>query len=78
MAKKSELKKPEAKVKLTDLTVPELLAKASQINKDLNKKKLELTMRKLRNVKEVLFLRKELARVKTQINVKMKLNSVKL
>ncbi|OGD09277.1 50S ribosomal protein L29 [Candidatus Amesbacteria bacterium RIFOXYB1_FULL_44_23] len=70
-------KKTEVKISLADMTVTELISKSKQLYAEISKKKLEQKVGRLKNIREVFNLRKELARVKTILHIKMKLNSVK-
>jgi ribosomal protein L29 len=69
---KKVTKKTDTKVilPLKDMTVAELTAKSRQLFADISKKKLEKTVGRLKNTREIFSLRKELARVKTFISVK--------
>jgi ribosomal protein L29 len=69
--------KKQEKIRLSDLSVGELLAKAKALRSDLMKKQLDKGVGRLRNTRELFNIRKNLARVKTVINIKLKLNSVK-
>ncbi len=75
MAKTKE-KKIE-KISLSDLSLPELAAKAKTMGSELVKKRLDKEAGRLRNTREIFVMRKEMARIKTMINLKLKLNSVK-
>lgn len=70
-------KNQNEKIRLSDLSQGELLAKVKELNKDLDKKRLDKGVGRLKNTRQLFNLRKELARVKTVINGKMRLNSVK-
>ena len=61
-------------VKLADLTSGELIVKSRELADQIQKKKLELPIGRLKNTREVFHLRKMLARVKTIITLK---NTVK-
>lgn len=75
MAKTKE-KKIE-KITLSDMSLPELVAKAKTMRANLVKKRLDKEVGRLRNTREIFIARKENARVKTVINLKLKLISVK-
>lgn len=77
MAKKDLKKEVKTEISLKDMTMSELSDKAKSIAVDIQKKKLDKAVGKTKNIKEVFFLRKTLARVKTELNTKMRLNSVK-
>lgn len=69
-------KKNEEKIiKLVDMTPAELAVKAKELAGQIQKKKLELPIGRLKNTREVFFLRKQLARVKTIMSVKNTLKS---
>jgi ribosomal protein L29 len=71
MAKK-EIKntKKQEVLPLKNMTVAELSSKAKQLSADITKKKLDKSVGRLKNVREIFNLRKELARVKTFITIK--------
>jgi ribosomal protein L29 len=72
MAKKTEkiTNKVKTVLPMKDMSVAELGAKVKQLLADISKKKLEKTVGRLKNTREVFNLRKELARAKTFISVK--------
>jgi ribosomal protein L29 len=53
-----------------DMTTPELIVKAKQLAFEISKKKLEKSVGRLKNMREIFHMRKDLARVKTIISVK--------
>lgn len=53
-----------------DMTAPELKVKAKQLAFEISKKKLEKSVGRLKNMREIFHMRKDLARVKTIISVK--------
>lgn len=69
MAKK-EARKTLTTLTLRDMTETELAVKVKQLNLDIQKKRLEKAVGRLKNMREIFGLRKELARVKTIIKVK--------
>jgi ribosomal protein L29 len=75
MAKTKE--KKQERIKLSDLSVGELQAKSKTLRSDLVRKQLDKGVGRLRNTRDLFNIRKEIARVKTLINIKLKLNSVK-
>ena len=77
MATKTSKKETKVQIKLQDMTVPELMEKVKQLKTSAQKIKLERIVSKSRNVREVYNLRKQLARTKTVLNMKMTLNKVK-
>ena len=70
-------KKEDVKIALIDMTISELASQAKQITTEITKKRLEKIVGRVKNVREIFNLRKQLARIKTALNTKMKLNSVK-
>ena len=72
MSKKENKKTEKAVLPLTAMTMAELISKSRQLFADISKKKLEKTVGRLKNTREVFTLRKNLARVKTIISVKSK------
>lgn len=69
MATKS--KKIEEKIiKLSEMTVGELVGRTKEITEKIQKKKLDISIGREKNVRTVFNLRKELAKVKTMINIK--------
>lgn len=70
-------KMTDVKVSVSDMTMLELIAKSKQISSEIAKKKLDRSVGRLKNIREIFHLRKSLARVKTELNIKSKLNSVK-
>lgn len=69
-------KKTEEKIiKLVDMTIAELSVKAKDLAGQIQRKKLELPIGRLKNTREVFFLRKQLARVKTIMSAKNTLKS---
>ena len=71
MAKK-EIKKTDQKnlIAVKDMTAEELTTKAKQLALDIQKKRLEKAVGRLKNLREIFILRKELARVKTVLRLK--------
>jgi ribosomal protein L29 len=69
MAKK-KVTKTGSEVKIQDMSVSELAARAKQLTTEISKKKLEKVVGRLKNTREIFNLRKELARIKTIINLK--------
>jgi ribosomal protein L29 len=70
---KKEIKKTEKSIlSLKDMSSVELASKSQQLMADISKKKLEKTVGRLKNTRQIFMLRKELARVKTLISVKSK------
>lgn len=61
----SKKKKEEKIISLVDMTVDELDTKAGELAGQIQKKKLELSIGRLKNTREVFLLRKQLAKVKT-------------
>jgi ribosomal protein L29 len=57
---------------LKDMNLAELTSKARLLYTDISKKKLEKTVGRLKNAREIFTLRKTLARVKTFISIKSK------
>jgi ribosomal protein L29 len=73
-------KKPiekQEKLSLSSMTEGELAAMVKQLISNITKKKMDMKVGRLKNVREVFSLRKQLARVNTVINVKKRINSVK-
>ncbi|TSC86790.1 MAG: hypothetical protein G01um101416_555 [Microgenomates group bacterium Gr01-1014_16] len=58
-------KKTKAEIKLVDMTAEELKKSARETRQQINKIRLERTVKKTRNVREVFNLRKKLARILT-------------
>jgi ribosomal protein L29 len=78
MAKLEKKQKKEfVKIALADMTVSELTSQAKQIASEITKKRLEKSVGRVKNVREIFNLRKQLARIKTVLNTKMRLNGVK-
>ena len=69
MAKK-HTKKNVTTTAFKDMTIPELVVKAKQLALEISKKKLEKSVGRLKNMREIFHLKKDLARVKTIISVK--------
>ena len=69
MAKK-QTKKIVVTTAFKDMTVPELVVKSKQLALDISKKKLEKSVGRLKNMREIFHIKKDLARVKTIISVK--------
>jgi len=57
---------------LKDMNLAELTSKARLLYTDISKKKLEKTVGRLKNAREIFTLRKTLGRVKTFISIKSK------
>jgi len=71
----STKKKNEEKIiRLTDMTVVELVAKIGELTGKIQKQRLEIAVGRAKNIREVFHLRKQLARTKTVISLK---NAVK-
>lgn len=69
MATKS--KKPTEKViELKDMNESELIAQSKELLGQIQKRKLEMAVGRVKNLREVFGLRKQLARVKTMLNIK--------
>jgi ribosomal protein L29 len=78
MAKLEKKQKKEVvKIALADMTVSELASQAKQIASGITKKRLEKSVGRVKNVREIFNLRKQLARIKTVLNTKMRLSGVK-
>jgi ribosomal protein L29 len=73
----NKTKTQKEKISLTDLNLTELNLQAKQINSDITKMRLEKNVGRLKNSRSIFNMRKQLARIMTEINVKSKLNSVK-
>lgn len=69
MTKKQTTKKIVTTV-FKDMTIPELVEKSKQLALDISKKKLEKSAGRLKNMREIFHIKKDLARVKTIISVK--------
>ncbi len=69
---KKTTKKGEVKevIALKDMTIAELSSKSKQTAAEINKKRLDKSVGRLKNTREIFNLRKELARIKTLISVK--------
>jgi ribosomal protein L29 len=67
---KNSNKQSTPEVKLHDMSVAELEVKARQLTMEINKKGLEKAVGRLKNLREIFILRKEVARIKTIIAVK--------
>jgi len=73
----SKTQPQKEKISLTDLNLTELNQQAKQIISDMTKMRLEKNVGRLKNSRSIFNMRKQLARIMTEINVKSKLNSVK-
>jgi ribosomal protein L29 len=63
-------KTAEKLIKLTDLNAVELVVKIKEFRQQIQKKKLDMSVGRVKNMREVFHLRKSLARVKTVLNMK--------